>query len=135
MIAATSRTRRAPRPSVKTLEAVAGNEGRDAARKARSILLMSRSGLAAELPEMSRLSPNSFASMVLNDLRMHALDEALKTHGVEYTTTASKPREVVAFLNAGDTYSPTVILWRGTFRVQSLGDFIETMERRGIRFA
>lgn len=35
---------------------------------------------------------------------------------------------------AGETYAPTVIYWRGQYRVQSVGDFIETMQRQGVRF-
>ena len=38
------------------------------------------------------------------------------------------------YLNTGDTYAPTVIYWRGAYRVQSLGDFVEIQERQGYRF-
>ena len=32
------------------------------------------------------------------------------------------------------TLSRTIIYWRGRYRVQSLGDFVETMGRQGVRF-
>lgn len=63
-------------------------------------------------------------------LRMVALDEVLKMHGVEYAETFD--HGCATYLNAGDTYIPTIIRWRGVYRVQSLDDFVETMERRGI---
>lgn len=52
--------------------------------------------------------------------------------GVESIETTSG--EYADYLNTGDIYNATLILWRGNLRVQTLGDFIEIMERRSIRF-
>jgi hypothetical protein len=73
----------------------------------------------------------------LYDLRMgslNALDPGL--HGVEYITEArAEDPESACYLNTGDMYADTVIYWRGAYRVQSLGDFIETQERNGVKFS
>lgn len=66
------------------------------------------------------------------DVRMHALNSEAGTFGVEYVQ--SHHGEHAEYLNTGDTYAPTIIHWRGTYRVQSLGDFIETQERNGVFF-
>ena len=65
-------------------------------------------------------------------LRLLALNQALEMHGVEYMLSTGD--EYAEYLNTGHMYTPTLIRWRGKYRVQSVGDFIETMERRGIRF-
>ena len=66
-------------------------------------------------------------------LRMHCLnacDPGL--FGIEGIQAGD---EWATYLNTGDSYAPTIIFWRGNYRVQSLGDFIETMERQSVHFA
>ena len=67
------------------------------------------------------------------DLRLTALN-AIEPglHGCE--AVESSNGEFADYLNSGDSYNPTVIYWKGNYRVQSLGDFIETMERQGVSF-
>lgn len=65
-------------------------------------------------------------------VRLEALNAAGRFHGIE--SADSTAGEFASFLNAGDSYAPTVIYWRGAYRVQCIGDFVETLERRGIRF-
>jgi len=58
------------------------------------------------------------------DVRLHilnSLDAGL--HGVE--SVGSTKGEHAYYLNTGDRYADTVIYWRGKYRVQPLGDFIE----------
>ena len=39
------------------------------------------------------------------------------------------------WLNAGDTYAPTLVKRpRGDWRISTMGDEVESLERRGIRF-
>jgi hypothetical protein len=103
--------RRAPVPSVRTLAAVFG----DNAPAAGSVLL-------ASAP-----APNSWLPPGVWD-RLGGLAGAYGTECVRFDNWESAD-----YLNAGDPYKPTLIVWRGRWRVQSVGDFIETMERRGLR--
>lgn len=73
-----------------------------------------------------------YHSPTTTDVRMHALNVAARTHGVEHLQ--STRGEVAYYLNTGDTYAPTIIRWHGTYRVQAWGDFVETQERNGVRF-
>ena len=69
-------------------------------------------------------------------LRMHAMNKAINAYGVE-SIQRRGPRcavEFALYLNTGDTYNVTLIYWRGRYRVQSLGHFIEAMERQDINF-
>lgn len=114
-------------PSVKTLSAVFAD-----ARRARQILEMTRAQLL-ELPAGSARFAACLHAPRTYDIRMHCLD-ALESglHGVE--AVKSTGGEYADYLNAGDSYAATLIYWRGAYRVQSLGDFIETMARRGVAF-
>lgn len=112
-------------PSIKTLSAVFG----DKAKQAREILEMTRGQLVAG-PAAARRK-ECYHSPSTMDLRMHALNALGETYGLEH---AEGNHGVVSFLNSGDTYNPTIIYWHGTYRVQSFGDFVETMERQSINF-
>lgn len=65
-------------------------------------------------------------------LALNSIDPGL--HGIESLETATCPCRYASYLNTGDSYAPTVIFWQGLYRVQSIGDFIETMERQGVKF-
>ena len=72
------------------------------------------------------------------DLLQQSLRNDGRFHGREYAPTTrdtSTDPKGAEYLNAGDTYACTVLYdhKRGTFRVTSLGDFIETQERRRTR--
>jgi hypothetical protein len=117
-------------PTVKTLSAI---PDADHARM-RAILKTPREQLRA-LPECADY-PAGRASY--RQLRMYALGKAAHTYGVEYCqvedTMGMHADDYAEYLNTGDSYVPTVIYWRGNYRVQSVGDFIETMERQGVKF-
>ena len=115
-------------PSVKTLRAVFLHN----AKRAKFILHAGQITLNAA-PECQARILECYNRPDAWDLRMHALNTLAKAHGVECVET-SNARVAAWYLNAGDTYTPTLIFWRGRYRVQSIGDFVETMERRGIRF-
>ena len=77
--------------------------------------------------------PGKAKRILQNSMRpMSTLGTFPDVHGVEYTQ--STEGEYMSYLNVGETYTPTLIKWRGRFRVQSLGDFVETMERNSVYF-
>lgn len=101
-------------------------ETEDMAKMARKVMEMSRNEIlrveAGLIYEKSCHNPPP-----LHNIRMHvlnSLDPAL--HGVESVEIKGEYGE---YLNTGQMYAPTIILWRGNFRVQDLGTFIENIER------
>lgn len=125
-------------PSIKTLRAVFLHN----AKRAKFILHAGQITLNAA-PECQARILECYNRPDAWDLRMHALNTLAKAHGAECLTPATircGPSEYpngygrAWFLNTGDTYAATLIFWRGRYRVQSIGDFVEVMERRGIRF-
>lgn len=114
-------------PSIKTLSSVFTDP-----KKARSIFEMSRTELKETDAGRVRMG-ECFNPPKTYDLRMHALN-ALDSglHGVE--AMESTAGEYADYLNTGDTYAPTVIYWCGAYRVQSVGDFIEIMQRQSVHF-
>lgn len=112
------------KPSVKTLRQCFAD-----APAARRIFEMTRAELLA-CPELSSTGDEWCANAKNWQLRMHALNAAGGFHGVESLQTERQSNgysadEYADYLNAGDSYLPTVIYWRGRYRVQSVGDFIE----------
>lgn len=65
---------------------------------------------------------------------MRALDELLETHGVEAIRNRNG-HAVAEYLNTGDTYTTTILYDHTTrsFRVTSMGDWVEHYERRHAR--
>lgn len=114
------------KPSVKKLESICGNE-KHLALELRRVFEMKRPQLFGYIED---IEPQFKGPMYL--LRLTALNKAGNFMGVESAQSSSG--EWLSFLNSGDVYNGTVIYWRGKYRVQSLGDFIETMERNGIKF-
>lgn len=114
-------------PSLETLAQVFEDPA-----KARAILAMTRSQLEKTEAGAARVAECYHAPDTV-DLRMHCLN-ALETglHGSE--AMVSTRGEIADYLNAGDSYAATIIFWRGRFRVQSVGDFVEVMERQKVIF-
>ncbi len=110
-------TRRYPIPSVRTLRAVFG----DNAKQARAILEMSRRELE-ELPAGAARVQECYNPPATSDLRLTCLDALAGTHGVEAFETRHGWCE---YLNAGDTYSVTLVRYRGRYRVTTWGDIAE----------
>jgi hypothetical protein len=109
-------------PSIKTLSAVF-----DDPAHAKRILRMPRAQLF-ETPAGAARDAACYNPPKTHDIRMTVLDSIEPgTYGVEYIAFVNG--EYADYLNTGETYAPTLIRWRGRYRVQSMGDFIETMER------
>jgi hypothetical protein len=68
---------------------------------------------------------------IQNDRKMQAVDRALRGFGVEYIRDASGAA-IASYSNSGDTYAPTILrdYRTGNYRLTTLGDFVETYERR-----
>ena len=115
------------KPSVKTLALVFGHD----AKEARAIFDMPWAALKEHHAAQTRIK-ECYHHPKRYDVRMHVLDSLGHTCGLEGMESTSG--EFADYLNTGDSYAPTVIFWRGQYRVQSVGDFVETMERQGVRF-
>lgn len=114
-------------PSIKTLARVFENP-----REARRVLEMRHSELAKHPVGAARIA-ECHRRPAWRDVRLTVLNSIEPgLHGVESCETVNG--SYADYLNTGEMYAPTVIFWRGAYRVQSLGDFIETMERNSVRF-
>lgn len=114
------------KPSVKTLSLIFG----DNAKQARRILELDRKGLES-LPLSEELIKRAFGRLSTVWLQLQNLNIIGGFYGVESIETG---KEWAYYLNSGDTYNGTLIYFRGNFRVSTLGDFVETMERQGVKF-
>lgn len=111
-------------PSVKTLSTIFG----DKAKEARRLLEVDTREIQTDAAlELRRQCYNPPAKYMVRFVSLDVLGEFHGVESIEFTNG-----EFADYLNAGDTYEPTLIYWRGAYRVQSMGDFVETMERRGL---
>lgn len=108
-------------PSIKTLQALPGVD----AEKARALkaLLTARRADLETLPAGAARLAACYHYPGTADLRLHCLDAEIGTHGVEAFRTDKG--ELVEYLNAGDTYTPTIVRFRGAYRVACWGDIAE----------
>lgn len=106
------------KPSVKTLSLAFG----DKAREARQLFEANRKTILQN-PAARAREDQAFNPLPSYVLRLEALNSLGGFHGVEACET--ERGEYADNLNAGEMYAPTVIRWRGVYRVQSLGDFLE----------
>ena len=114
-------------PSIKTLSAICDNP-----KEIRKIFEMSRAQLLQTEAGAARAA-ECYGPIGTAYLRMYVLNAEIDgTHGVECMATGCD--EWATYLNTGDSYAPTIIYWRGNYRVQSIGDFVEIQERNGVAF-
>lgn len=114
-------------PSIKTLSAIFGEKAKEAKR-----ILTVDNTLAINTPAVNALRLACFNPPGKRMVRLTALNELGDFHGVESIETVDG--EYAEYLNSGDTYAGTLIFWRGKYRVSTVGDFVETMERNGVNF-
>ena len=105
-------------PTVKALVAVFG----DKAREAKRILRMSRTELDA-LPAGEARNRECFTPPKTSDVRMKCLNALAETSGVEAFQVWNG--DWCEYLNAGDTYTATLVRFRGSYRVACWGDIAE----------
>ena len=104
-------------PSIKKLSEIFGCK----AKQAKNILLMSREQLIG-LPAGAARVAECYHPPTTQDIRMECLNDLGGFHGVEGFDT--KKGECL-YLNAGDTYTPTLCRLAGAYRVISWGDIAE----------
>jgi hypothetical protein len=118
-------------PSVRSLRSVFQHR----APEARRILEMRRDQLEAHPVGAARVA-ECYHAPTTRDLRMSALN-SLDTglHGIEgiVVTRRNGDANTVWYLNAGDTYTPTLVFWDGRYRIEPWGDRVEILERQGWR--
>lgn len=114
-------------PSIKTLSRIFGT----GAREAKGIFQATGAELLA-LPENAEIVRSSYHKPKKWVLRLNALNACGGFYGIEHAETIAG--EFMSYLNAGEMYAETVIYWRGRYRVQTVGDFVETMERNRVKF-
>jgi len=107
-------------PSIKALTALTGDCVK--AKELKNIFTALRQELEA-MPAGEARVRECYHPPSTPDLRLACLDAALGTYGVEAFETARG--EVVEYLNAGDTYTPTIVRFRGNYRVACWGDYAE----------
>jgi hypothetical protein len=84
-----------------------------------------------QTPETRRWADSCYHRPSGGELVMHALDQLLETSGVEVIEDPADPRQAAAlYLNAGDTYTPTILFDSCTrrYRLTTWGDFVEALE-------
>lgn len=112
-------------PSIKTLSLVFDNPS-----EAKRVLQMTRIELDGH-PVGAARNNECYNRPKTYDVRLtvlNSLDTGL--YGVE--SIESTHGEYAEYLNTGDCYIPTLIYWRGNYRVQSIGDFIENNQAKFI---
>ena len=114
------------KPSIKTLSSICENP-----KAVRAVFEMTREQLRETEAGAARCA-DCYHAPKTYDIRLHVLNNVAGFHGVEAMQTGNG--RYADYLNAGDSYAPTIIYWDGQYRVQSIGDFVETMERRGVTF-
>lgn len=116
-------------PSIKTLSQVFSNP-----EQAKKILQMTRNELL-QTPAGSARNAECYNPPKTYDLRLVVLNALENSfHGVEWLEADKGVYVGASYLNTGDTYNTTLIYWNQSYRVQSVSDFIETMQRQGVKF-
>ena len=115
-------------PSIKTLSRVFEDP-----KQAKRILQMSRAELSS-LPAGAARIRECYNPPKWWDVRLHCLD-AIDPGLFGLEGMPSSDGDYASYLNAGDTYNDTIIYWRGIYRVQSIGDFVETLECQSVYFS
>lgn len=66
--------------------------------------------------------------------KLYVLDKLLQTHGIE--SIYAKEECILDYLNTGDSYIPTILYVHQsrTFRIQSIGDWIEKHDPKGTKY-
>jgi len=106
-------------PSIKSLRQLFGAN----APQAKALLLMSRNQLAKTPVGAARLA-ECYHPPTTQDIRMECLNALGGFHGVEGFTTR---RGECLYLNAGDTYTPTLVRHGSSYRIACWGDIAEQM--------
>jgi hypothetical protein len=101
-------------PSIQALRALFG----DNAKQAKELLTSSREQLLRTAVGKARAA-ECYHPPTTQDIRMECLNALGHFYGVEGFDTK---RGECMYLNAGDTYTPTLVRFNGAYRIASWGD-------------
>ena len=104
-------------PSIKRLELLFGED----AKNAKFLLTMTRSELL-QVPAGIALLAQCHNLPMTSDIRMECLNALGGFHGVEGFETK---KGYCIYLNAGDTYAPTLLKFNGNYIISTWGDIAE----------
>jgi len=104
-------------PSIKALRAIFD----DNAAQAKALLTMTRAQLLETPVGAARLA-ECYHAPTTQDIRMECLNALGMFYGVEGFDTK---RGECLYLNAGDTYTPTLVRFNGAYRIACWGDIAE----------
>ena len=104
-------------PSIKTLSTIFGEK----AAQAKALLIMSRAQLL-ETTVGQALLAECYHPPLTQNIRMTCLNALGGFYGVEVFDTK---KGTCMYLNAGDTYTPTLIRFNGAYRIACWGDIAE----------
>lgn len=66
-------------------------------------------------------------------LVLETIDEIIKGHGTEAAFREGSSWPTLSWVNTGDAYSGTIVLYEDNFHLTTYGDMVEYLERRGIQ--
>lgn len=104
-------------PSTKALRSIFG----DNAKQAKALLTMTREQLIDTPVGQARVD-ECYHAPTTQDIRMECLNALGGFHGVEVFATK---KGLCMYLNAGDTYTPTLVRFMGAYRITCWGDIAE----------
>ena len=104
-------------PSIKTLRSIFG----DNAKQAKALLTMNREQLMRTAVGAARVA-ECYHPPLTQDIRMECLNALGGFYGVECFDTK---KGLCMYLNAGDTYTATLVRFNGAYRVTCWGDIAE----------
>ena len=117
-------------PTATKLSAVFGNN----AKAARAILMATRDELLETNEVAQELARQCYNKPPEDYLKMHVLNalgcDKGSFHGIE---SASVHGCRFSFLNAGDSYTDTLVLMGEDYMVASYGDMVEKLEKRAFK--
>lgn len=111
-------------PSIKTLTQIFD----DNAKEARKVLEFTQPSQCEAYPAAQARIRECYHPPKLGDLKRTILNQLGDFYGQETVQFANG--STAYYLNAGDTYTPTLIYFEGNYRVQDIGSLIEAQERR-----
>lgn len=107
-------------PSIKSLRSIFG----DNAKQAKALLTMNREQLIRTAVGAARVA-ECYHPPLTQDIRMECLNALGGFYGVECFDTR---KGLCMYLNAGDTYTPTLVRFNGAYRVACWGDIAEKVQ-------
>jgi hypothetical protein len=112
-------------PSIKSLATIT-----DRPKDLRRLLEIHNSydlaGLLPKCPSAEQWLRECHNKPSFHEIKMSMINEFLGTHGVEYIRAGRGTKSpAIEYCNAGDSYAPTILFVKGTYRVGDWGSIVE----------